>query len=399
MKKIISFLLILITMPFYAQWVQQNSLTLANWNDVYCITEDFVVVVGSNGTILKTTDGGENWVQKNSGTTFNLTKVQFVNANVGYISANTNTSGLLLKTTDGGENWNSVTAAGTSFINDFSRVNENIIFIINDDGVLKKTSNGGQSFEKVNTNDFIEKIQFINEQIGYASNGSFSFVKTIDGGSSWSVIGSLGAFPANGAFFFLNEQVGFVNTTKNLSKTTDGGLNFTYLDTIEYAMNKLFATSENIIWGITLELTLSGQTDYTMRGEIIEPGDFQRINGVPYFRSIYFANETIGYAVDFDGHIFKNTTGTMLSLNHSNDKSTFLIYPNPTSDQITISFKEEQSEPFSIKIVDCLGKEIFSENYTERNFVTLDTKYFSKGIYALSYTSRERKQTQKIIIK
>jgi hypothetical protein len=49
---------------------------------------------------------------------------------VGYISANTNTSGLLLKTTDGGENWNSVTAAGTSIINDFSRVNENIIFIL-----------------------------------------------------------------------------------------------------------------------------------------------------------------------------------------------------------------------------------------------------------------------------
>jgi len=37
--------------------------------DVCCITEDFVVIVGNEGNILKTLDGGINWQQKNSGIT------------------------------------------------------------------------------------------------------------------------------------------------------------------------------------------------------------------------------------------------------------------------------------------------------------------------------------------
>ena len=65
MKKLKTIFLILLTMPIYAQWVQQTSGTGENLNDVYCITADIVVAVGDNGTILKTIDGGTTWVQKN----------------------------------------------------------------------------------------------------------------------------------------------------------------------------------------------------------------------------------------------------------------------------------------------------------------------------------------------
>lgn len=70
---------------FYGQWVQQVSGTSETLNDVFAVTENLVFAVGNNGTILKTTDGGVNWVQKNSGVTFRLDKLQFVNENVGYI--------------------------------------------------------------------------------------------------------------------------------------------------------------------------------------------------------------------------------------------------------------------------------------------------------------------------
>lgn len=397
MKKIITLLLILVTLPFYAQWVQQNSGVNVVLNDVYCVSEDFVVVVGENGTILKTTDGGVTWMQKASGTTQNLTKVQFTNANVGYAAANTNFNGTLLKTIDGGETWNSVAAAGTAVMLDLSIIDENIVYIITGNYALEKSINGGESFEVVNTNDLYRKVQFINEQVGYASSG-VSLIKTIDGGITWSTLCPMDGIPGDGSFFFVNEQVGFVNTTDNLTRTTDGGLTFTYLDTIEYTMCKLFAPSENVVWGVTVELILSNISDQTMRGEILAPGDFQRISGTPFFKSIYFANETIGYATDFDGNIFKNTTGTMLSINHLDENSSYQIFPNPTSDQIAVSFKEEQSEPFSVKIVNTLGKEIFSEDYAPTNFVTIDTKSFSKGIYLLSITIQEKTKTQKIII-
>lgn len=85
MKNILQlFATLLLTIPLFAQWVPQNSGTTANLNDVYCITADFVVLVGDNGTFLKTTDGGANWIAKTSGTTYKLKKIQFANSTTGY---------------------------------------------------------------------------------------------------------------------------------------------------------------------------------------------------------------------------------------------------------------------------------------------------------------------------
>jgi hypothetical protein len=394
MKKITTLLIILFSIPFYAQWFQQNSGTTEKLHEIYCINENVVVTVGENGTILKTIDGGINWVQKASGTNYLLNKVQFANANVGYVIGYNNTNGILLKTTDGGENWGPVAAAGTSFIYDISTVDENIIYFTNLDGILKKTINGGDSFETVNTITFLERIQFINEQIGYGS--SFSLNKTIDGGATWTEICPIDTYPGNGAFFFVNEQVGFVNTIASLTRTTDGGQNFTYLDTIDYDMFKLFAPTENIVWGVTW---LSGSPpDITMRGELSIENGFERIDGLPPFKSIYFANETLGYAITLN-NIYKNTSGTMLSLNQTDKNNTVKIYPNPASDYIEIFFDEKQNERFSVEIVDNLGKVIYSENYTERNSVAINTESFSKGFYFLTIINQEKKQTQKIIIK
>ena len=101
MKKVTIFLFILCSISFYGQWVQQFSGVYENLNDVYCVTENLVFVVGDNGKILKITDSGDNWVQKTSGTTQILNRIQFANATVGYAVGN---YGILLKTTDGGEN-------------------------------------------------------------------------------------------------------------------------------------------------------------------------------------------------------------------------------------------------------------------------------------------------------
>ncbi len=58
MKTKILYLFLWFVIPIQAQWTQQNSGTTENLNDVYCISADTVVVVGNNGIILRTTDGG-----------------------------------------------------------------------------------------------------------------------------------------------------------------------------------------------------------------------------------------------------------------------------------------------------------------------------------------------------
>ena len=62
--------------------------------------------VGSQGTIIKTSDGGINWTSQFSGTTKGLGSVCFINENIGYCAGH---QGTIIKTTDGGLNWTNQT--------------------------------------------------------------------------------------------------------------------------------------------------------------------------------------------------------------------------------------------------------------------------------------------------
>ena len=66
------------------------------------------------GYIMKTTDGGNNWIVKYA-RNVNLTVVQFVNSQTGYVGGGSGSGTVFMyKTTNGGDNWNQIigTTAG-----------------------------------------------------------------------------------------------------------------------------------------------------------------------------------------------------------------------------------------------------------------------------------------------
>lgn len=417
MKKFTILILLLCTMPFFGQWVQQNSGVTVGLNDVFCITEDIVVVVGNEGTILKTTNGGTTWVQKTSGTTYNLFKVEFPTANVGYAIGSQNSGGsLLLKTIDGGESWNTIDLSNVVYIKDISCVNENIIYMIAD-SFIKKSIDGGNTFttQSIISSQSIFKIQFLNLLIGYSIGGQYDdqsqenkIYKTIDGGITWSIIIDNSAK----AFYFIDENIGFISTsTSGLTRTIDGGNNFQLLS---YHMDdkKVFSLNENVVWSIENRQLLCGCPNFCISKidttqteanyEIINCGigaTTTNTDGI-LFESIDFANETKGYVVGNGGAIYKNSTGTMeiLNVDKLNSLNIIKIYPNPTTDKITINFKEIVINPITIEIKDSLGKHIYKKSFFGENDLIVNTSTFSKGIYFVSILSNDKKQTQKLII-
>ncbi|MBS7788299.1 T9SS type A sorting domain-containing protein [Flavobacterium sp. CYK-55] len=389
MKKLLTLIFAFVFVPVHSQWIYQT-YSEESLNDIYCVTEDIVTAVGNAGKILKTIDGGAHWLQKISNTSHDLFKVAFVNSNIGYAVGS---HGSLLKTLDGGETWTSIPTGITNDLFGLSCLTENAFFISGRDGLIMKTEDGGMNFESISLNDFesIQNIKFFNDLTGYASSLN-ALYKTIDGGVNWSVIHSNYVF----SFFFLNENVGFINASDGMSKTINGGTNFNYIDTIDSIQYKLFATTENVVWGIPVGCLLNGDPCYSTRVEITE-SSFQREDYQPTFQAIHFVNPTTGYAIGYGGSIYKNSTGT-LAINQINRENEILVFPNPSSENFTITFPNKAITNFSVKITDGLGQIVFSKSIQNTNETTVNTSSFAKGIYFLSIEQANKIKTQKLLV-
>ncbi|WP_298420141.1 YCF48-related protein [uncultured Kordia sp.] len=160
---------------------------------IHFFTEQNGIIV-KGGTVLKTNDGGANWVVAYSNTQYASELVVTTNETI-YLAGGTtydNVSlGSLYKSTDNGINWQqlelpesirNVEISATEF------VNENYGFIGMFDRNIYKTTDGGASWAHIASGftDGFADIHFINEQEGYLLSRN-KIYKTINGGVSWNL--------------------------------------------------------------------------------------------------------------------------------------------------------------------------------------------------------------------
>ncbi len=395
MRNLLIITFILLTNSFYGQWLPLSYQPTNLINDITCVNENLVFAAGNEGYLIKTMDGGATWLPKTTGTTLNLVKIRFTNADSGCALLQNKT---LIKTTDGGTTWS--VPFGTNIL-DFSMVSATIFYVTTIDGVLLKSTDSGLTFSTVYTTSFHEYIQFIDENVGFGGLNTLS--RTTDGGLTWTSIGNCNgtpSSPANTQFHFLNENVGFKKDGNDIYKTTNGGTTYTLLSTVYHQVGKIIAASENIVWCITVDLLLNGQPNFTTRIETIGNDVFREDSSDQIFINCAFASPTVGYTSNYGfGMLFKNTTGTLLGTNNVAIIEKISIFPNPASEQINIALNEKSTEPFSVEIIDFLGKKVYSQSYNGVNTVSIDSKTFSSGIYLVTVSSQGKRETQKIIIK
>ncbi|MBK9097617.1 MAG: T9SS type A sorting domain-containing protein [bacterium] len=192
--------------------------------------------VGTLGLIMKTTDGGENWVVQNSGLTTTLWDVDFINTNVGYAVGN---SGNILKTTDGGTNW-SISTYGTTAIYKVHYVNDTLIFLgsaSSTTGRLLRSTNGGSSWDNITANitgldGTVRGLHFFDADTGWISNSTGKIFKTTNGGASGGIIYDIGSSTTIYEVKFLDASDGYALTTAGrVLKTTNGGTSWDLIQT------------------------------------------------------------------------------------------------------------------------------------------------------------------------
>jgi len=191
-------------------WIRDSSFRpsytkISVMYDINAADSNFINISGSGGTVISTSNAGLNWTAK-AGNRKTIRGSYFLNSKTGYASGEL---GELLKTTDGGLSWLDLNEFTTKFLNSVFFINEKIGFAAGDSGVIFKTTDEGNSWtDQTNYKKYnINCVSFINEESGIVTGGNpesnRAFIyKTDDGGDSWyEVYDSLSLGVLNSAVF------------------------------------------------------------------------------------------------------------------------------------------------------------------------------------------------------
>jgi len=224
------FVLLILLMPFgvsaQTPWTSVTSGTNSHLLSVHFPDENTGFAVGTNGTILKTTDGGNTWsAPLPSQATDAFYSVFFTDVLNGFAVGDNN---LIRQTTDGGDTWNVVTSPAFAYFRVVWFLDAQTGFIAGgfpDQDVMLKTTDGGITWNLLpptGNTQTIYGIYFTDANTGYASDFNGNILRTFDGGASWAIQNVAGG--QLNSIVFTDSNTGYVVGRDGvILKTTDAG--------------------------------------------------------------------------------------------------------------------------------------------------------------------------------
>lgn len=207
----------------FSGWVEEQSASTANLQDVYFTDLNNGWIVGNLGNIQHTSNGGQTWLNQSSGTNQELRSVYFTDSNNGWAVGLNET---IIATNDGGNTWTAQNAGlgiGANFYSVFF-LDANNGFIGGSDAVLLQTTDGGTTWTDLNINLLESKrdIFFSDPNNGWIISQD-SILNTTDGGQSWNSQAS-GVSNALRKLNFVDASIGWIVGDNGLIlNTVDGG--------------------------------------------------------------------------------------------------------------------------------------------------------------------------------
>ncbi len=272
-------------------------------------------IIGNQGKINKTTNGGKSWQDQQSGTMQTLWSLSFINSSTGWVSGANNT---ILHTIDGGTSWQvqnmpsdttkTFTAIGFTDINNGC--------VVSNYGQIYHTANAGQSWTKQAKCDMNVPgiISFVDSQTGFVKPlvGDY-LLKTSDGGLTWQRLNLNIKMNWEKDMFFINPQTGWIcndRTASSLSedhasvyRTNDGGTSWKLLKTLpEHQLNAICFANEKIGWVAgtnKIYFSDNGGSDWNLQFDVSEQNLF--------LVNMFFVDESHGWALDLKGNICRYT--------------------------------------------------------------------------------------------
>lgn len=192
-------------------------------NDVTFRDAAVGLVVGENGVIFRTTDGGDSWAPVASGTAAPLRAVAFGAGGKAYAAG----LGIVLRSTDDGATW-SVADAGDIQYLDVVAQGPDRAWVVGDGGVIRATTTGGASWfsQTSGTTNDLDGVFFLTPSVGWIAGRNGTLRHTEDGGATWAPRNS-GISEGLNAVYFVDSNLGWaVGELSAIYHTTNGGLDW-----------------------------------------------------------------------------------------------------------------------------------------------------------------------------
>ncbi|MCH8903524.1 MAG: hypothetical protein IIA45_06385 [Bacteroidetes bacterium] len=213
--------------------------------DLHFIHEDLGFLISRDSHIIKVVDNGKHWIMQASYSDYKLRSVFFLDENIGFVAGHkpvdytqldSTNQFILLKTTDGGVNW--VQYYVPFMIRSLQFLDQMLGYAIiqhwhgTPRTYVAKTTDGGLTWQEIHGADYnsVPSLHFSSPNRGIVTDIDGKVYKTENQGDDWSMIveSGTGAYLSN--VYFLDKNIGFVRSRHNLYKTIDGGVNWIILD-------------------------------------------------------------------------------------------------------------------------------------------------------------------------
>ncbi|WKZ64965.1 MAG: YCF48-related protein [Flavobacteriales bacterium] len=367
--------------------------------DVFFISTAKGWAVGDGNVILTTNDGGDSWTPQVSGMggSTNLRAVYFTSATKGWVVGSNET---LLTTDDGGATWTGTSSTPGTDYNDLIFTSPDTGYIVGGGGltgVIKRTTNGGQTWSSTTVDRILNAVHFISGTKGWAC-GSRGVIHHTADGINWTQQVAAGSSQTLNlvAIHMLSEQEGWAGgNPANLKRTVDGGATWTNAPSGTNAGKTgiYFSDSQNG-WASTTTPLGGGPCPsgcplrYTTDGGLTWSSDSLQVVTINRLR---FRDPALGAAAANNGLVlrfFSPSTGVEAPAEAANN---ILLSPNPVPEWLTIT----SAEPLrTVEVFDALGALVLR---AQGDVKSIDVRAMPPGSYALRSTSVAGQQVQRFV--
>jgi photosystem II stability/assembly factor-like uncharacterized protein len=394
-------------------------------DDIFMADAQIGYAVCGDGKIVKTIDGGANWLLLDQDDSVYCRSVEFPTTQKGFVggfpSYAVPTDNILRKTTDGGTTWTDLTPLLAPYARNgicgLAAPDSNTIYgcgnWYNDTAYIVKSVDGGATWTYIDMQQYATSLidmYFISKDTGFATGAGPApletavILYTTDGGVTWTYQFQ-NTVPSEYCWkiqrldelnYFASIE-DFTPQSPSVLRSVDGGMSWTLL-TVQAAPYN--------IEGVGFIDSLHGWTGggFTYSFETQDGGQtWDTVQILQVFNRFFRLNDSVAFATGFE--IWKyndNLTGIHPEPAAPAVYSTLSAYPTPANDVLHVNWTLAQPTRAMLVLYDASGRMVMlieNANKPKGEYQSqVNTSGLAAGSYSLVLKTHEDKQVQKVVI-